>query len=107
MAARTNFQGVKQDGRDEPTKTALTINQTLLGKLNCTLDVTLRASQTTTVIDDPRINTTSLFIFDPRTTNARAALFSMYVSSVSKGSATVTHTNTATVDRTFVVGILA
>jgi hypothetical protein len=107
MAARTNFPGLKQDGGDTDQQIANVVNNIMNGKLNCTIEVTLRANQTTTDIDDPRIYSTSVFLFDPRTANARAALFSMYISAVSRGSATITHTNTATTDRTFIVGIFS
>lgn len=107
MAARTNFPGLKTDGGDTPQQLANVVNQCVIGKLNCTLEVTLRANQTTTTVEDPRIYSTSLIVFDPLTANARSALFSMYVSSRSKGEFTITHTSTATLDRTFIAGIFA
>lgn len=107
MAARTNFPGVKQDGSDFPQQTANVLNQAMLGKLNCTLEVTLAANATTTTIEDPRIYATSVFLFDPRTANARLALYGLYVSAVSKGEMTITHGNTSTTDRTFILGIFA
>jgi hypothetical protein len=107
VTARTNFPGVKQDGSDSPQQQALVTNQTLLGKTNNTLAVALRAGFTTTVVADPRIDSTSVFVFDPRTANARAALFSAYVSAVANGTMTITHTNTATTDRNFIVAIIA
>ena len=104
---RTNFPGVKQDGSDTDQQKANVTNNMLRGKMNCTLDVTLRANETTTVITDPRIYSTSIFIFDPRTATAKLAYYDMYVSSVAKGTATITHTNTADTDKTFVIGLLA
>ncbi len=106
MAARTNFPGLKALG-DAIERISLVVNNILLGKMNCTIEVTLRASQTTTVVTDPRIYSTSWLGFDPRTANARSALFSMYVSSISNGTFTITHTNTATTDRTFILAILS
>jgi hypothetical protein len=108
MTARTKFPGLKADG-DSPERLALVVNQLLLGKMNCTLAVTLTASAASTTIEDPRINSTSLFIFDPRTAHAATELYgaTMYVSAISKGSVTITHANSEQDDRTFAVGILA
>lgn len=108
MASRTDFQGLKEGG-DRPENVARAVNQLLLGKLNCTLAVTLRASNTTTVLSDPRINATTVFLFDPRTPHAATEIYgaTMYVSAVSKGSATITHANNAQTDRTFAAALFA
>lgn len=106
MAARTNFPGLKALG-DALERISLVVNNILLGKMNNTLAVTLTANATSTVVSDPRINTTSVFLFDPRTANARAAVLSMYVSSVASDTMTITHTNTATTDRTFIMAIFS
>lgn len=104
---RTNFPAVKQDGSDTDQQKANVVNQCVLGKLNCTLDVTLTAGATSTTIEDPRVYETSVFLLDPRTASARLALYSAYVSAVSKGEFTITHANVAAVDQRLVVGIFA
>jgi hypothetical protein len=106
MAARTDFPGLKALG-DTLERISLCFNSLLLGKLNNSLEVTLTATSTTTVITDPRINTTSYFTFDPRTVNAALAKYGIWTSSVSKGTATFTHASSAQTDRTFIVGIFS
>jgi hypothetical protein len=83
------------------------VNNILLGKMNNMLAITLTAGATSTVIADPRINSTSVFLFDARTASAKLAAYSMYVSSVSKGSVTITHANVAAVDQNFIAAIFA
>ncbi len=104
---RTNFPGLKQDGTDNPQQQANVANNMLLGKLNCTAEWTLDAGATSTTFEDPRIYETSVFVFDPRSASARAALFGMYVSAIAKGEVTITHSNTADADKVFAVAILA
>jgi hypothetical protein len=106
MAARTNFPGLKQLG-DTFERISLVVNQILLGKMNNTLAVTLTANSTTTVITDPRINTTSYFVFDARTATAQLAKYGLYASSVGNGTATLTHANTADTNKDFIIGIFS
>lgn len=103
--ARTKFPGVKQDGSDTPQQKANVLNQVLLGKMNCTLDVKLTAGATSTDIADPRLYETSALIFCPKTANASAHPMTYY--SVSKGAATIHHDNNASTDRDGVLVILA
>lgn len=107
MTARTNFPGLKQAGGDTEQQVANVVNNAVQGKMNCTLAVTLTANDTTTVVTDPRIYSTSLFVFDPRTASAKLAAYDMYVSSVSRGTFTITHQNTADTDKGFIVGIFS
>jgi pyrroline-5-carboxylate reductase len=76
------------------------------GKLNCTTTVTLAANVTTTTLTDARIGAASVILFMPTTSNAAGAMTNLYVSARAEGSATLTHSNTATTDRTFDVVIL-
>lgn len=77
------------------------IRGALAGKLNCTTTVTLAASTTTTTLSDPRIGAESAILFMPTTANAAGAMTNLYVSARAQGSATLTHSSTATTDRTF------
>jgi len=76
------------------------------GKLNCTTTVTLAAGATTTTLTDARIGAASWIGFMPTTAHAAAALGGLYVSARAQGSATLTHANTADVDKTFGVLII-
>jgi hypothetical protein len=105
MTGRTNFQGVKADGRDSLEQIAAVANQLLLGKMNCTLDVTLTAGATSTTIEDPRFYETSALVFCPKTANAAAHPMTWF--SVTKGEAVLHHDNNASVDRDGVLIIIA
>jgi LDH2 family malate/lactate/ureidoglycolate dehydrogenase len=76
------------------------------GKLNATTTVTLTENVTTTTLTDARIGAASVILFMPTTSNAAGAMTNLYVSARAQGSATLTHSNTATTDRTFDVVIL-
>lgn len=80
---------------------ATTTNELLKGRANNVGEITLTASVTTTTIDDIRIRQTMTAVLIPRTANAAAAMTNVYISAVADGSITLTHTSTATVDRTF------
>ena len=102
--AKTNFPGLKQDGLDSPQQIANVVNQVLLGKMNCTLDVTLTASATTTDVTDPRIYATSALIFCPTTANGAAHPMTYFVAA--NGSATLHHDSDANTDKTGILLIL-
>jgi hypothetical protein len=78
-----------------------TINELLKGRANNVGEVTLDANTTTTTISDIRIKLSMTAVLIPRTANAAAAMTNVYISAVADGSITLTHANTATVDRTF------
>ena len=78
-----------------------TINEMLKGRANNVGEVTLDANTTTTTLSDIRIKQTMTAVLIPRTANAAAAMINVYISAVADGSITLTHSNTATVDRTF------
>lgn len=82
------------------------INQIIQGKINATKSVTLTANDTTTTITDPRISAASYIGLMPTTATASAAMDAVYVSARTSGSATLTHDNTADVDRTYVALII-
>lgn len=77
------------------------------GHIANTGSFTCTSGTTTTVIADPRIGFAAVITFMPTTANAAAEVGAgtMYVSSQSKGAATVTHANAGTGDRTFKYGI--
>lgn len=81
---------------------ARTINALLIGKMNVTKDVTLRASQTTTVITDARIGyTTAVVPAMPMTVNGAVALDSgIWCNPTVNGSATVHHAASVATDQT-------
>lgn len=83
------------------TQAERTINEMLRGRANNVGEVTLTENATSTTIDDIRIRLTMTAVLIPRTANAAAAMTNVYISAVADGSITLTHSNTATVDRTF------
>jgi hypothetical protein len=83
------------------TQAERTINEMLKGRANNVGEVTLTENTTSTTISDIRIRLTMTAVLIPRTANAAAAMTNVYISAVADGSITLTHSNTATVDRTF------
>jgi hypothetical protein len=73
------------------------------GNLNIagTTPLTLTASATTTVLNDPRIGGTTVVLLQPTTANAAASLATTWFSPPGKGTVVINHTNNAQVDRTF------
>lgn len=82
------------------------INLLLAGKMNAVTTATLAAGATTTTLQDSRIGGQSIILLSPRTATAATAMTAVYVSAKAKGSATLTHNNTADVDRTYDVLII-
>jgi hypothetical protein len=79
---------------------ASTLNHVIGGKRNASTSVTLAAGTTTTTLTDSRIGINSVITLMPTTANAAAELPTLYITPTT-GSAVITHTNTAAVDRTF------
>ena len=71
------------------------------GHTNNTGSVTLASSVASTTISDIRLSNASVILLMPTTANAAAALATTYVSSRTEGSAVLTHTNNAQIDRSF------
>jgi hypothetical protein len=86
-----------------------TVNNSLRGKLNVTLGVTLTANAGSTIILDARISAFSALVFMPLSANAAAeqAAGTMYVSAQKTGQATITHANNTQSDRAFRLIVLA
>lgn len=80
---------------------ARTVNGLLNGRQNNTGSFTLTASATSTVVSDLRVGIDSVILFSPKTANAAAEYGTIYISAVTKEQFTVTHANTADVDKTF------
>ena len=74
------------------------------GKLNCVAELTLTANTTTTTLTDARISPQSHINLAPLSANAAAEHW--WVSAQDNGTATITHANAATTDRTFNVLII-
>lgn len=62
---------------------------------------TLTANAASTVVTDNLFESNQVVIWSPTTANAAGALATTYVSARAKGSFTLTHTNDAQVDKTF------
>lgn len=82
------------------------INSLLLGKTNNTGSVTLTAGATSTTLTDTRIGGSSVILFCPTTANAATATANLRVTAKGDGTATLTHSNTADVDRVFDYAII-
>lgn len=82
------------------------INTMRQGKLNCTGDVTLAVSTTSTTLTDPRITAQSFIGLMPKTANATAALTVTWVSARDNGSATISHPADLSTDRSYTYVII-
>ena len=83
-----------------------TVQMVMRGKFNAVTTLTLAAGVTTTVFIDERIGGESFIGLTPLSANAAAALPTTWVSARGKGTATLTHANTATTDRAYSVLII-
>jgi hypothetical protein len=98
------YQGVPEvltDSVEHRRQLARLANNLLQGKFNSVIQITLTANSGTTIVIDKRIGANTGLFFSPLTADAAAALSGLYVSSQANGTATLTHANTATTDRTF------
>lgn len=98
------YQGVQEllsNSVEHRRQLARAVNGILQGKTNNVVQVTLTANATTTTVTDTRIGANTGLFFSPLTADAAGALSGLYVSAQQNGSATLTHANTATTDRTF------
>jgi hypothetical protein len=84
------------------------VNNSLQGKLNAVLDVTLAANIDTTAINDPRIGVNSSIQWAPLTPTAAAEFVggSMYLAAIDQGSATLAHSVAGGADRRFRLTII-
>lgn len=104
-ASYPNVQVANYDEKVHRRQLAEASNRHNSAKFNCSLLVTLNANATTTTMTDSRITAGSVLCFTPQTAHAAGALSGLYVPSQQTGTATLTHANTADIDKTFNVGI--
>lgn len=79
---------------------AFTINQLLLGQINSVGEITLVASQSSTLLERPYIGVDSVLLLVPKTANAAAEQPNIWITCAS-GVATLQHSNNSQIDRTF------
>lgn len=97
----SGYPGLSHD--PNPREIAERVNRLNQGKMNAVTTLTLTAGATTTTLTDTRIGGGTYIGLSPTTATAAAAMTKVYVGPKTKGSATITHDNTADTDRTFSV----
>jgi hypothetical protein len=85
----------------DQTKQNIAIQQLMQGRSNAVGIVTLTANAATTAVTAVNCSPSSAVLLFPTTANAAAIVAATYVSTVGTGTFTVTHTNSATSDKTF------
>lgn len=100
--ADANFRRLPSEATN-PREISQVVNGVLDGKLNSTGEFTCTASAATTSVTDYRAGTDSIILLMPTTANASAEIGAgtIYISTRSKQSFTVTHANNTQTDRTF------
>lgn len=104
MTVQKGYSGVPEVMANEVEhrrQIARLANNLLQGKQNNVITVTLAANVTTTTVIDKRIGANTGLFFSPLTADAAGALSGLYISAQQNGQATLTHANTATIDRIF------
>lgn len=91
------MQGPRDVTNPQQLKVAL---DQLVKQFDNTGTVTLTLSSATTVVQNGKVNPSSVVVLTPRTANAAAALATTYVVPAN-GSFTITHANSTTASRTF------
>jgi hypothetical protein len=108
--ARSGYDGVPEfhsDATAHRRVMAQAITRLNQGKLNGTLEVTLRPGETATPVEDPRIAAGSVLLWMPRTASAGAAeRAGMWVTGRAKGRAILNHAAAAAADQDFTLLIL-
>lgn len=80
---------------------ALVVNNIFKGKIQCTGQVTLATSATSTVVYNENCSEFSVVLLSPLTASASGVFTSTYVSAYTDGQFTITHNNAAHTDMTF------
>lgn len=80
---------------------AETVNKLLSGRANNVGSITLTAGATSTVVEDNQFESAMVPLLIPTSANAATAISGLYVSARVNGSFTLTHANTADLDKTF------
>lgn len=94
------------DDREHRRQLAQAIAGVLQGKINVTQTVTLTASATSTVVQDPRIGANSALLWSPLTASAAANSASIWVGSRGQGVATLNHSSNPAADMSYIMVIL-
>lgn len=97
------YQPDENEHRQQIARWAIQVMQ---GKLNNYGSVTLTPGAGTTTVTDARVGINSFIGFMPTTANAASAGPSMYVASRTDSQFIITHSNTGSVDKTFVYCVL-
>ena len=86
------------------------VAQVRRGKMDIVSEFTLTANAATSTLNFKGLSPQSVLVFDPKTANAAAELAAgtMYVLTADRGNDvwTVTHSNSAQVDRTFQLAVI-
>lgn len=106
MSGRTYPTALNPSGLDPASKVAQVVNDLRRGKGANVQDITLRASQTTTVIKDPLVSALSMIVLTPLTASARTALNSAHYTPTA-GSFTITHPSNAATDQNVRYGVFS
>lgn len=75
----------------QPREVSEVVNNLLNGKSNNTGDFVTTQSTTTTTLYNERIGTNSVILFTPMNDRAAAEMANLYIQSLSKGSAVISH----------------
>lgn len=97
------FQPDETKHRRDIAQWAQWINQ---GHLADVGSVTLNSGAVSTDVVDARVSINSFVGFMPRTANALSAAPTLFVSTIANGGFTITHNNSASVDKTFRYALL-
>ena len=103
------FDAVPETYFDEATHRrimAAAINRIQNGKMNLSFDLLIVAQQTLTTIKDSRISSFSVLVWQPLTQSALSEMPYLWVSEQGQGTASFSHSNSATSDRKFRVAFL-
>src|ERR1700742_733520 len=92
------FQPDSKAHRQAISNWAINVNQ---GKLPVVGNVTLAASTVNTVVSDIRVGINSFIGLSPTTANGASAMPTCWISSFGKQTFTITHSSTASVDKSF------
>ena len=89
------------DERRHRERLASAVNALIAGKLDAVGTFTLAANASSTTVADNKFESNQVIVWAPTTANAAGAMTNVYLSGRDRGSFTLTHSNTATTDRTF------
>lgn len=94
------------DEEEHRRKIAEGVERALNGKVRSVGSITLTANAASSTLTDEKIGPLSFIALYPTTANAAAIVAATYVSARTDKSATITHTNNANADKTFMYVVL-